>query len=180
MKFLCILSFISLLCSCRQKAPQPADPDKRVLDKGADSLVPLSTKVQNPEMLSDSVYFFRHSLKDTIREDVNCDGFTDRIYLVSAEQSKHIILIDGKNNQRSTFGIDQPVKGEWDADYSWVDFWGITKDKVTWEMHFEDDEISGSGEVVLECPSLVLRKEEEGGGIITFKHGSYVWVHQAD
>lgn len=33
---------------------------------------------------------------------------------------------------------------------------------------------------MLENPSIVVRKEEVGGGLITFKDGRYVWIHQAD
>lgn len=132
------------------------------------------------ELLSDSVSLYRYGLQDTVREDVNCDGFIDQIFFSKKDSIRHIILLDGKNKKQKVFGLDLQVKGETEADYSWVDFWGITKDTLTWEMIIDDGEIAGSRSVTLRCPSIVLRKEEVGGGIITFKKSEFVWVHQAD
>jgi hypothetical protein len=133
-----------------------------------------------PELLSDSVSLYRYALQDTLREDVNCDGFIDQIFISKTDSIRNIILFDGKSKKQKVFGVDLQVEGETEAGYSWVDFWGITKDTSTWEMIIDDGEIAGTRTVTLKCPSIVLRKEEVGGGIITFKKKEFVWVHQAD
>lgn len=157
--------------------------------KGSDSLQKIMDTIGKPvsnviikeaELLGDSVSFYRYGLQDTLITDVNCDGFIDRIYFSQQSTERHLNLLNGKEKKQKVFGLDLPVKGETEADYSWVDFWGITKDTSTWEMIVIDSEIAGSRNVTLNCPSIVLRKAEVGGGIITFRGTEFVWVHQAD
>jgi hypothetical protein len=111
---------------------------------------------------------------------LNCDGYIDKIYFTSSLINKNIIFYNGMINQVQTFGKTLPIKEGLGADYSWVDFWGMTKDTATWEAVIKDGEILSSKTTSLRCPSLLLRKDEAGGGIITFKDGGFHWIHQAD
>ncbi len=154
--------------------------DSHLTNQGIDSFAMSKVHAKEAELLSDSVSIYRYGLLDTLREDVNCDGFLDQVYFSREKSTRHIILFDGKSRKRQTFGLDLKVNGEPGADYSWVDFWGITKDTSTWEMVIEDGEIAGSRTVSLGCPSIALRKEEVGGGIITFTKSGFAWVQQAD
>jgi hypothetical protein len=50
----------------------------------------------------------------------------------------------------------------------------------TYNIIVKDGDLVGSKKVALAYPSIFLRKEEVGGGVITFKNGKYIWLHQAD
>jgi hypothetical protein len=181
MKFIIFLFSPVLLIACNGNGSRPSDASpKSTFNESADSGVKGNAITKKLELLSDSVSFYRYGLKDTLKEDFNCDGFNDQAFFSSENSIRHINFIDGKDRKRKVFGIDQKIIGDLDANYSWVDFWGITKDSSTWEMLVEDGELSGSRIVRLNCPSIVLRKEEEGGGVITFTKKSYVWIHQAE
>lgn len=65
-------------------------------------------------------------------------------------------------------------------DFSWVDFWGTTKDRETYEIVIKDSEIIGDKTTKLDNNSIFVRKEEVGGGVITYKNGKFIWVHQSD
>ena len=65
-------------------------------------------------------------------------------------------------------------------DFSWVDSWGILIDTITYEIVIEDSEIKGDTIIELQNPSIVLKKQEAGGGLIAFRNGKYDWIHQAD
>ena len=187
MKYLFYFFLSLLFISCKEdssKAPKRTDAsfnhkDTVSINQGTGS-VKLSNVGKEAELLSDSVSLYRYGLQDTLREDVNCDGFIDQIFFSKQNSLRHIILLDGKSKTQKVLGLDLRVQGELDADYSWADFWGITRDTSTWEMIIDDGEIAGSRTVTLQCPSIVLRKEEVGGGIITFKNAEFIWVHQAD
>jgi len=68
------------------------------------------------------------------------------------------------------------------TDFDWVDYWGVLKDKTTFEIIF--DSISGDilGDSIrpLKNISLFVEQDEVGGGVITYKNGTYKWIHQAD
>jgi len=65
-------------------------------------------------------------------------------------------------------------------DFGWVDTWGVTYDKIANEVLIKDSEIIGGRDVKLKNPSIILRKEDAGGGLVTFLDSKYQWVHQAD
>lgn len=138
------------------------------------------TPIRKLELLGDSVSIYRYSLTDTLQEDLNCDGFSDRVYFSEVGTIRELIFLDGKSRKAMAIGKELKAENELGADYKWVDFWGITRDTTTWEAIIEDSEILGSRNISLDCPSIVFRKEEAGGGIITFRKGKFLWVHQAD
>ncbi|GAA4081867.1 hypothetical protein GCM10022390_020 [Flavobacterium anseonense] len=65
-------------------------------------------------------------------------------------------------------------------NFNWADYWGVTNDKQTFEILVNESEVIGDTIVKLENKSIFIRKEEVGGGVITFKNGKYIWIHQSD
>ena len=121
-----------------------------------------------------------YKLTDTITADFNGDGFLDKTVYKKEKETSGIIIIHGKTNDQVKIGFGKPFS-TWtdDFDCNWVDYWGLVEDKETSEMTFtEDGDILGSQEVKLQNPSIVLGKDEVGGGLITYLNGKYVWIHQ--
>ena len=94
-------------------------------------------------------------------------------------QKGGIIIIDGKTLEEFVIGCGTKFY-EMGDDFRWVDYWGIIRDIETYEIIVSDGEIVGKQNVQLSYPSIFVRKEEIGGGIITYKNGKYEWVHQSD
>lgn len=117
-------------------------------------------------------------LTDTITADFNGDGNVDKAIIKKNKETSGIIIAHGETNEEIKFGFGQRIANL--TEFNWVDFWGLLKDSETYEIVIEDAEIKGDRKVMLENPSIVVRKEEAGGGLITFKEGKYVWIHQAD
>ena len=181
MKLIVCLCLSLAFLSCKDSSSPKVD-EKDSSDAGHHKIaaVPVPTKTRVAELLSDSVFVYRYQLTDTLKEDLNCDGFVDQVYFSHKASTKEIVFFNGKSKEGKILGSQLPVEGELGSDYSWADFWGITKDTTTWETIVKDGEVLGSRTVALKCTSIVLRKEEVGGGIITFKNGGLLWVHQAD
>jgi hypothetical protein len=177
--FFPLFLLLSLLPACKeqgasgagQPAPGAALPgNKRVV----------AVPVRNAELLDDSVSFFRYSMQDTIREDLNCDGIADLVYFGQHSNGRSLVFFNGRSSEAKRFGRELPVGKGLGEDFGWVHFWGLTRDTATWEALIEDGEILGSTTTVLRCPSILLRSAEAGGGIITFRDNGFQWVHQAD
>lgn len=123
--------------------------------------------------------FTPYKLTDTIVEDLKGDEAPEKAFLNKTATNKQLIITDGKTNVAMVIGSDASFQGM--NDFDWVDFWGITKDKTTYEITFKKNgDIAGSKKADLEFPSIVLRRDEEGGGLVTYKHKKFIWVHQAD
>lgn len=118
-------------------------------------------------------------LKDSIREDLNGDGFLDKAIFTNEDGKSGILIMDGQTNEEIKIGLGNEFE-EMGDDFSWVDYWGIVRDSITYEIIIENAEILGDTIVQLDNPSIVVRKEEVGGGLITFRNGKYEWIHQAD
>ena len=118
-------------------------------------------------------------LKDTLREDFNGDGTIDNAVFLKEDGKAGIIITDGKTQEQVKIGLGNEFEEQRD-DFSWVDYWGVVQDSTTYEVIVTDGEIVGDTLVRLENPAIVVRKEEIGGGLITFKDGKYEWIHQAD
>lgn len=136
-----------------------------------------SGNIKWTEMLPDSVTIARYALTDTIGADFNGDGAIDRAFFEITSGKRNLYILEGRTNRKVQVGKNQ---SESDHDFEWVSFWGITHDTITYEIIVTDGEISGDREVGLLYPSIVTRKDEVGGGIITYQNGNYIWVHQAD
>jgi hypothetical protein len=118
------------------------------------------------------------SVSDTINSDLNGDGINDHAYFTDIIK-RELIIIDGKSRTITKIGDDISFD-KIGKDFKWVDFWGITTDHETFEVIIQDNEIVNEQKYLLNYNSLFLRKNDVGGGVITFRNGKFVWIHQAD
>lgn len=123
--------------------------------------------------------FKQYHIGDTINTDLNGDNIEDKAYFKTFGNNKILIIIDGMTKQEIIVGIDQSF-GEMRNNFNWVEFWGVTDDKETYENIIVDGEMADGKKLKLVNPSIFVGKNEEGGGIITFMNGKFIWVHQAD
>lgn len=117
--------------------------------------------------------------KDTIKEDLNGDKISDLAFFTNNNDKRQIFILDGKSKRKIKFE-KYTSSGEMEDDFSWVDYWGTTKDKETFEILIIDSEIAGDTIKKLENNSIFVRKEEVGGGVITYMNNKYIWIHQSD
>lgn len=123
--------------------------------------------------------FTKYRLTDPIIDDFNGDQQADTARFERRNDKAGIVIKDGQTGKETVIGCGNAFE-EMGDDFSWVDEWGILRDKLTYEVIIRDSEIIGGEEFILDHPSLYVRKEEVGGGVITWKNGKYTWVHQAD
>jgi hypothetical protein len=118
-----------------------------------------------------------YKLTDTITADFNGDGILDKAFYKKENEMSGVIIKHGHTNEEVRIGFGQSFAHL--TDFDWVDYWGLVEDKETSETTFtEDGDVSDSQVVKLQNPSIVLGADEEGGGLITYKNGKYVWIHQ--
>jgi len=118
-----------------------------------------------------------YKLADTLTADFNGDGTIDRAFYKKENETSGIIIIHGQTNEEIRIGFGKQFAEM--GDFNWVDYWGLVQDKETSETTFSDDgEVIGSRDVKLQNPSIVLGKDEVGGGLITYLNGKYEWIHQ--
>lgn len=137
---------------------------------------------ENPELKYlhyefDNYHLF--DLKDTIREDFNGDGAADEAVFTTRKDKAGILITDGKTGKTTQIGLGEPFE-EMSDDFSWVDYWGVTKDSLTYEVIVDSTEVVGDSEIRLQHPAIFLRRYEVGGGLIAFRNGKFEWIHQAD
>lgn len=118
-------------------------------------------------------------LDDTIRVDLTGDGTPDQAVFVREKEKAGIVITDGRTRKQTKIGLGHPFEPMTD-DFSWVDYWGLVRDTSTYEIVVSEGEILGDTIVRLEHPAIVLRRDEVGGGLIVYRNGRFVWVHQAD
>jgi len=119
-----------------------------------------------------------YSLTDTIKADFNGDGVLDKATFIKQNGTSGIIIIHGKTNENVRIGFGEPFSDI--IEFDWVDYWGLVEDEKTLETTFhESGDVMGSKNVTLKNPSIALGADESGGGLITFRDGKYVWVHQS-
>ena len=121
-----------------------------------------------------------YKLTDNISADFNGDGIVDKAFYKKENETSGIIIKHGKTNEEFRIGFGKKFSTTTnDFDCNWVDYWGIVEDKETIETTFtEEGDVLGTKEIKLQNPSIVLGADEVGGGLITFKNGKYVWIHQ--
>lgn len=120
-----------------------------------------------------------NNLKDTIKADLNGDKISDFAFFTNNNNKRELFVLDGKSNKKIKIGQDKSF-GTMADDFNWVDFWGTTDDKETFEVVISDSEIVGDTITKLNNKSIFVRKEEAGGGVITFKDNGFIWIHQSD
>ena len=119
----------------------------------------------------------QYKLTDTISADFNGDGIADKAFYKKENKTSGIVIKHGNTDEivRIGFGIQFAHMTE----FNWVDYWGLVEDKETRETTFtEDGDVLDSKVIKLQNPSIVLGKDEVGGGVITFRNGKYKWIHQ--
>ena len=136
------------------------------------------TDFENQSAEDEFKYLTIFELGDTISADFNGDGNVDQAVYKKENETSGIIIKHGQTNEEVKVGFGEPFAHL--SEFNWVDYWGLVKDDETYEIVIEDAEIIGDRNVKLENPSILVRKREVGGGLITFKNGKYVWIHQAD
>jgi len=120
-----------------------------------------------------------YKLTDTITADFNGDRIEDKAYFKKESQNSGIIIKHGQTKEVVKIGFGKQFAHL--TEFDWVDYWGLVEDKKTSKTTFtKDGDVLGSKEVKLQNPSIILGADEIGGGLITFIHGKYVWIHQAD
>jgi outer membrane biogenesis lipoprotein LolB len=119
-----------------------------------------------------------YNLTDTIEADFNGDGNVDKAVFIKDNQNSGIIIKHGETLSQVKIGFGQPFAHL--TNFNWVDFWGLVNDSTSYEILFNETDIICDTIIRLENPSIVVRKEEVGGGLITFKNGEYKWIHQSD
>lgn len=116
---------------------------------------------------------------DTIKADLNGDKVSDLAFFTNSNDKRQLFILDGKTKRKIKFE-KYTSSGEKEDDFSWVDYWGTTDDNETFEILIIDSEIVGDTLTKLNNKSIFLRKEEVGGGVITFKDNRFIWIHQSD
>ncbi len=118
------------------------------------------------------------SLKDTLSLDLDGDGNADKIFLSSQQRPSGMTILLAANHYPIFIGFGKPFAHLTDLD--WVDFWGYTYDSTTTKVLVEKSQVAGSREIKLQHPSIIIRSDDFGGGLISFIDGTFQWVHQAD
>ena len=125
-----------------------------------------------------------YRLNQTIFEDFNGDGISDKAEFVKSNGKTGIIITDGKSNEFTKLGFGKKFAHL--ADFDWVNYWGVLKDSTTTEVEFDSisGDILGGKTVQLRSISIFVRQDENedggGGGIITYEDNKYKWIHQAE
>ncbi|PHN02160.1 hypothetical protein [Flavilitoribacter nigricans] len=119
-------------------------------------------------------------LTDTLIADFNGDGNSDRAILKKIGETSGLLIQHGETMEEIRIGFGQSFAIWTDFNLNWIDLWALVNDSGTYEIVIENNEITGTRKIELENPSIAVRKEEEGGGLITFKDGKYQWIHQAE
>ncbi len=118
-----------------------------------------------------------YDLKDSIFADFNGDGFEDMAIFIQNDSLSGIVIVHGNNGNKVRIGFDESFDLLTNLD--WVDYWGLVRDKETFQSVIDENGDIGAGEkIALENPSIAIGADELGGGLITFKNGEYIWIHQ--
>lgn len=123
--------------------------------------------------------FQQYTIRDTITVDLDGDSIQDLAYFKTNINKKSIVVRDGKTKKEVTIGLDKSFK-DIGKNFNWVDNWGTINDSEVYENVISNGEIIGGRKVKLANKSLFVGKDDAGGGIITFKAGRFLWIHQAD
>jgi|GEM_PF-922175 hypothetical protein len=192
MKPIIFTAIFLILTSCGQSHPEQKNEHKISADTDTVEMglkndeagpnavgnLPEQTDYQNLVLSHEFKNVTLFKLTDTIKADFNGDGHVDYAVFRSENETSGILIKHGQTNEAIRIGFGEPFAHL--TEFNWVDFWGLVNDMKTYEVVIEAGEIIGDRAVNLENPSIVVRREEEGGGLIVFRNGKYEWIHQAD
>jgi len=133
--------------------------------------------LEQPTMVMKNIEQF--TARDTITADLDGDSILDQAYFKNYPDKKIIVVKNGKTNKETWIGLDKSFL-DIGSNFNWVDHWGTISDNEVYENVIKDGEIIGGKKVKLTNKSLFVGKDDAGGGIITFKDGKFIWIHQAD
>ena len=114
--------------------------------------------------------------------DFNGDGKDDRAYYVmdKATRKKGLCILNSGFGQCDIMGAGRRFYAAGD-DFSWVNRWEVVKSGKTREATFKNNgDVLGTKIITLQNISIRLCEDEGGCGIVSYKGGKYIWVHQAD
>ena len=175
---LTLIMFSGLFFGCQRNKDLKSKTPTSYIAKSEDTLN--KDERYQIETLKHEFSMFKYfNLTEVIKEDLNGDSIAETTKFVKGNGKSGLLIKDGRTGEEVKIGMGEPFEPIGD-DLGWVDFWGITYDKTAGEVIVNDSEIVGGRDINLTHPSIILRKEEEGGGLITFKNGKYIWIHQAD
>jgi hypothetical protein len=122
----------------------------------------------------------RYPLTDTIIEDFTGDDILDYAFFKLQSDKRALFISNGANRKAIKIGFGHPNE-RLNYNFDWVGSWGVLSDSLTFEIVVENGEVIGDSIVQIHKPSIWVKdKDELGGGVISFKGGKYVWIHQAD
>jgi hypothetical protein len=120
--------------------------------------------------------FVVYDMLDTISADMDGDGRFEKLYFTGRQP---LLMEIDNGKERIRIGGDESFK-EIGDDFSWADHWGLIGGKSAIENVMRNGEPAYAKKVKLGPASIFIRRDESGGGLITFRDGRYIWVHQAD
>ena len=182
------LVYISTLISCNTKNENEQSQKDTLAKKNKSEIVSQKEDDRNKfdtvknitsSLKNEFKSFEIKNTKDTIKADLNGDKILDLAFFTNNNDKRQIFILDGKSKRKIKFE-KYTSSGEREDDFSWVDYWGTTEDKETFEILIIDSEIAGDTITKLDNKSIFVRKEEVGGGVITYKNNKYIWIHQSD
>jgi hypothetical protein len=180
MKYLLLISLVVIVsCKTAQNDNKPITENDSV-NQTIDKAEPTQTQIQNhieESLQSEFTQSKLYDLTEILKADFNGDGISDMAKFIKSESSGIIIFLGGS---KDTISLGFGNKFAHMTNFNWVDYWAIVNDSITFEILFKDNEISGDTLVHLENPSIDLIEEEASSGLITFKKGEFIWIHQTD
>ncbi len=122
-------------------------------------------------------------LKPTkLSADLDGDGKNDKVVYIQHRDSKKygLCIVLQADSKCIILGAGKKFYAVGD-NFRWVDQWEIIEPGKTWQATFRNDgDVLGTEEVRLINRSIRLCVDEGGCGVISYKKGRFIWIHQAD
>ncbi len=116
-------------------------------------------------------------------EDFDGDGKTDIVLFVESKKNRKngLCILHADSPDCVLIGAGTKFASRWD-NFRWADKWALVPPGETWETRFDaNGEVANDVlKVILLNRGIRLCASESGCGIVTFRRGQYIWVHQSD